>query len=129
MSRIEGGNWNNLPWKDVRPGITQIVFAMGADQLSCTIGEIQNGHEVKPHSHPNEQVALVLDGVCDYYVDGVPHRMSKGSWVVVPGGVEHYVHVYDSDVPCLQMDIFAPSRPEYTEGYTQFLAEQGIEIG
>ena len=126
MTTIESGNWFELPWKPVRQGITQVVFAMGADQVSCTIGLIENGHERKPHSHPNEQVALVLDGVCDYYVDGVPYKLRKGSWVTVPADVEHYIHVYESDVPCLQMDIFAPSRPEYTEGYTQFLKEKGI---
>lgn len=124
MSTIASGNWFETPWEKLRPGIERVVFAMEADSMSCTIGRVQNGHEVKPHSHPNEQIALVVEGECDYYVDGKPYRLKAGSWVTVPGGVEHYIHVYDSPVPCLQMDIFTPSRPEYKEVFTKFLQSQ-----
>lgn len=124
MSKIASGNWNESPWQLVREGITRVVFAMEADSCACTVARVENGNEVKPHTHPNEQVALVLEGECDYYVDGVAYRLTPGSWVTVPPNVEHYIHVYDSSVPCLQMDIFTPDRPEYTESYTAFLKEQ-----
>lgn len=123
MSKIESGNWNQSLWEPLRPGIERVVFGIGADLTSCSIAKVDNGHEVRPHSHPNEQVALVLEGECDYYVDGKPYRLTPGSWVTVPAGVEHYIHVYDSPVPCLQMDIFAPSRPEYAETYQKFVQE------
>ena len=85
---------------------------------------VKNGNEVNPHSHPeNEQVALLLEGECDYYVDGVPYRLTPGSWVTVPKGVEHYIHVYDSPVPCMQMDIFYPIRPEYIKSFSKFVEE------
>ena len=29
MARIESGNWNNLPWQEVREGITRVVFWNG----------------------------------------------------------------------------------------------------
>jgi quercetin dioxygenase-like cupin family protein len=121
MTTVASGNWNTSPWEPVREGITRVVFAMEADSVCCTIGRVENGNEVKPHRHPNEQVALVLEGECDYYVDGVPYRLTPGSWVTVPSNVEHYIHVYDSPVPCMQMDIFTPDRPEYTEAYSKFL--------
>jgi mannose-6-phosphate isomerase-like protein (cupin superfamily) len=124
MSKIANGNWNETKWQPLRAGIERVVFAMEADTLCCTIGRVENGNEVKPHTHPNEQVALVLEGECDYYVAGVPYRLTAGSWVTVPPNVEHYIHVYDSPVPCLQIDIFTPDRPEYTESFTAFLAEE-----
>jgi len=124
MSTIANGNWNESPWQKVREGITRVVFAMEADSVCCTIGLVENDNEIKPHSHPNEQIALVIEGECDYYVDGVPYRLTPGSWVTVPANVEHYIHVHDSPVPCKQMDIFTPDRPEYTESYTAFLKEQ-----
>ncbi|MDF2503399.1 MAG: cupin [Clostridiaceae bacterium] len=123
MTTVASGNWNELPWEEVREGITRVVFAMEADSVCCSINKVENGNEVKPHKHPNEQVALVLEGQCDYYVDGVPYRLTSGSWVTVPSNVEHYIHVYDSPVPCMNMDIFTPDRPEYTESYTKFLKE------
>ena len=126
MSKISSGNWFDMPWKPIRAGLSQVVFAMEADGVSLAIAKIENGHEVKPHSHPNEQIALCLAGACDYYVDGVPHKMVNGSWVVVPPNVEHYVHVYETHEPCLQLDVFSPNRPEYTEAYEKFLADNGI---
>jgi mannose-6-phosphate isomerase-like protein (cupin superfamily) len=124
MSKISYGNWNESKWQPLRAGIERVVFGMDADSMCCTIGRVENGNEVKPHTHPNEQIALVLEGECDYYVEGKAYRLTPGSWVTVPSNVEHYIHVYDSPVPCLQMDIFTPDRPEYTESYRQFLDEK-----
>lgn len=119
---LDFGNWNESKWEFVRPGIERVVLAMTAEGSSVTIGKIEEGHETKPHTHPNEQVAIVLQGTCDYYVDGKPVRMKPGSWVVVPPNVEHYIHVFNTLEPVLNLDIFTPNRPEYTEGYKKFLA-------
>lgn len=129
MSVIESGNWNQLPWRPLRQGIKQMTLAMGADAVTVTIGQVESGHELRPHSHPEEQVALCISGECDYYVDGVPYHLTPGGWVTVPGGVEHYVHVHDTDIPCFQMDIFGDPRPEFDEKYKAFLRERGIEVG
>jgi mannose-6-phosphate isomerase-like protein (cupin superfamily) len=123
--KIESGNWNEFPYQFMREGISRVVFGTGAaEHVCCTMGRVENGHEVKPHTHPHDQIALVIEGECDYYVDGKPYRLTPGSWVTVPGGVEHYIHVYDSPVPCMQMDIFCQPRMEYVDSYTKFLEEQ-----
>ena len=123
MGKIVSGNWNDAKRETIRPGVERVVFAMEAESMCSTIGWIQNDNEKRPHTHPNEQVAMVLEGECDYYVDGVPYHLTAGGWVTVPPEVEHYIHVHDSKVPCLQMDFFTPDRPEYTEAYTKFLKE------
>lgn len=125
MSTINSGNWNQTPYEFLRPGIERVVFGMEIDGVSCTIGRVQSGHEVKPHSHPQDQIALVVSGECDYYVDGVCYHLTAGGWVTVPGGVTHYIHVHDTDEPCMQMDIFTPNRPEYKADFTKFLESQG----
>ncbi len=121
MSEIMSGNWNQMPFRPIREGIKQVTLAMGADDVTITIGIVESGHEKRPHSHPEEQVAMVIQGECDYYVDGVPYHLTPGGFVVVPGGVEHYVDVHDTDIPCFQMDIFGTPRPEFKEKYTEFL--------
>lgn len=121
MSEIMSGNWNRMPWRYLRPGIKQVTLAMGADDVTVTLGQVCAGHEKKPHSHPEEQVALVIEGECDYYVDGVAHHLTPGGFVVVPGGVEHYIDVHDTDIPCFQMDIFGTPRPEFKQKYMEFL--------
>lgn len=123
--KTDYGNWNESPWEAVRPGIRRVVFGMAAKEMSCTIAEVVQGHEAKPHSHPNEQIAFIIQGTCDYYVGGTPYKMTPGSWVVVPPNVEHYIQVHDSKEPVLNIDVFVPHRPEYTSGYSEFLKKQG----
>lgn len=123
MNKIESGNFLKAPYQPLRDGMERVVFAMEAEHMCCAIAKVENGHEIRPHSHVNEQIAMVLEGVCDYYVNGVSYRLEAGSWVTVPGGAEHYIHVYDSPVPCMQLDVFAPDRPEYSQSYKGFLEE------
>ena len=124
-SGIEFGNWYEQPWEDLRPGITRVVFGMSAKTKTCTIGSIDPDHARKPHSHPNEQIAFFIQGTCDYYVDGKPVRCKPGSWIVIPPNVEHYIHVFNTEEPVLNIDVFTPPRPEYTESYTNFV--KGLE--
>lgn len=118
--KIAYGNWFDGPWQNLRPGVNQIVFGMDAEHLCCTIGRVENGNEICPHSHPNEQIAMVLEGECDYYVDGTPYHLAAGSWITVPPNAVHYIHVYNSKVPCLQLNVYAPDRKEYKESYIRF---------
>lgn len=99
----------------------QVTLAMGADECTVTLGIVEAGHEKRPHSHPEEQIALCIQGECDYWVDGKPCHLTPGGFVTVPGGVEHYVDVHDTDIPCFQMDIFGTPRPEFKEKYMEFL--------
>lgn len=126
MAKVESGNWFEVPWQPVRRGITRTIFAMGSDKVTCAIGACENGHELNPHSHPYEQIAICVEGQFDFYADGVCHKMKKGSWVLVPPNVVHYAETYESDVPALGLDIFVPSRPAYVEEYRQFLKDHGI---
>lgn len=121
MSKIAEGNWNNIPFRPLRAGMKQATLAMDADDVTLTVTLVESGHETRPHSHPEEQIALVLQGECDYYVDGVPHHLTPGGYVVVPGGIEHYIEVRDQALPCLQMDIFGTPRPEFKEVYSEYL--------
>jgi quercetin dioxygenase-like cupin family protein len=124
LKKYDNGNWNKIPFEPTRPGVKRAVFGMDAKDLLCTINEISFGHELWPHSHSNEQIGLVLQGECDYYVGGVPHRMTAGSWIVIPPDEEHYIMVTSQDVPVLNMDIFTPSRPEFIKAYKSFLESQ-----
>ena len=121
MSKIENSNWNSIPFRPLRAGMKQATIAMGADDVTLTVTLVEAGHETRPHSHPEEQVALVLQGECDYWVDGVAYHLTPGGYVVVPGGVQHYIEVKDQELPCLQMDIFGTPRPEFKKLYTEYL--------
>ena len=124
---IMSGNWNDMPFRPLRAGMKQVPLALGCDDCTVTLAIIVSGHELRPHSHPEDQIALCISGECDYYVDGVPYHLTAGGFVTVPGGVEHYVCVHDTDIPCFQMDIFGTPRPEFAKTYKEFLESIGKE--
>ncbi len=49
------------------------------------------GHTPGPHAHKYEQLVFILQGECDFYVDGQPHHLKPGSVMTVPGGIERYI--------------------------------------
>ena len=128
---IVTGNFNDMKWMPVREkdGVThrcrKIMFP--ASRATVQIGEFCNGHAVKPHTHEYEQIAIILQGVGDIVIEDKPYRMTAGSYIVIPPGVVHYLHVYDSPVPVMNMDIFVPNRDEYIMKYNHFL-ESGEEF-
>lgn len=124
MSYIESGNWNDLPFQELRVGVERAMIGIGAEDVSVQVARIENGNEVRPHTHEEyDQLAIILEGECDYYVDGKPYHLKAGSWVTVPKNVEHYIHVFESPVPVVNMDIFTPVRTEYDEIYTKYKEE------
>jgi quercetin dioxygenase-like cupin family protein len=72
------------------------------------------------HSHPHEQLGLVLRGMQALVVDGVAHDMGPMEGYVVPGGVEH--SAYSGPEGALVLDVFQPVRDDYRERWEQALA-------
>ena len=79
MAKIMYGNYNDLPWmpnhrKDVDGKVMCYMkcFAMEAANMHMCIGKMYNGMPIGPHTHPNEQIATVVKGECDYWVDLPP---------------------------------------------------------
>ncbi len=121
MGTISVGNWNKMPWKPVREGMKQVTLAMGAEDCTVTMGILVAGHARRPHSHPEEQITVCIEGECDYMVDGTVYHLTPGSFISVPGGLEHYIEVKDTDIPCMCMDIFGTPRPAFKQDYQAFL--------
>lgn len=91
MAKIMYGNYNDLPWmpnhrKDVDGKVMCYMkcFAMEAANMHMCIGKMYNGMPIGPHTHPNEQIATVVKGECDYWVDGVPYRLAPAAGSTCP---------------------------------------------
>jgi quercetin dioxygenase-like cupin family protein len=69
----------------LRPLLTN---AMGSSlEIFDTSGPANAGPP--PHTHPWEEVYVVLDGVLEVLVDGESHTLSPGGVAHVPAGVPH----------------------------------------
>jgi quercetin dioxygenase-like cupin family protein len=91
------------------PGVTMRT-AYGS-QGSLSLVRLEPDAEVPVHSHPHEQLGLVLEGVEILLIDGEEHHVLPQQAYVIPGGVEHGGR--GGPEGCLALDIFIPTREDY----------------
>jgi mannose-6-phosphate isomerase-like protein (cupin superfamily) len=133
MAKIGHGNWNELPWRPIPSKFVDgdcktytIAIGMECENMIAAIGKRYNGAPVSSHTHYYEQVVIVLQGEADLYVDGIPYRLSAGSWINVPPHYEHYSHVYRTKVPVIEIEATAPYRESTKTQYLAFLKQMGV---
>jgi quercetin dioxygenase-like cupin family protein len=86
------------------------LFGEGA---MLNVIEFEAGATVPLHSHPHEQLGIVLRGMQALVVGGVPRELGPMEGYVLPGGVEH--SAYCGPEGALVLDVFCPVREDYLE--------------
>jgi quercetin dioxygenase-like cupin family protein len=66
---------------------------------------------VEKHSHPHEQVGIIIEGRAHFFVGDDDCVLGPGDMYRIPGGVEHRVVALDETVKAF--DIFNPIREDY----------------
>ena len=103
--------FDNIRALDLADGVTgRPVFGDGA---LLNLIECEPGAVVPLHSHPHEQLGIVLRGVQVLVVDGVERPLGPLEGYVLPGGVEHSAHCGAEGATVL--DVFQPVREDYRE--------------
>jgi quercetin dioxygenase-like cupin family protein len=97
------------PAKELFPGIFTRTF--WGDKILISMLDMEPHGDVPFHSHPHEQVGVVLEGELELTIDGETRLLTPGQVFVIPGGVEHRARTYDK--PAKAIDIFSPVREEY----------------
>jgi quercetin dioxygenase-like cupin family protein len=70
------------------------------------------GVELPGHSHPEEQMTMILVGKLRFDIEGSgPLAVRAGEVAHIPGGVQHSATA-EQDV--VAIEVFAPARPELT---------------
>jgi quercetin dioxygenase-like cupin family protein len=89
------------------------LFGAGA---MLNLIEFEPGATVPQHSHPHEQLGLVLRGTHTLCVAGELRELGPMEGYVIPGGVEHG----GSGGPdgALVLDVFNPVREDYRERWS-----------
>jgi quercetin dioxygenase-like cupin family protein len=89
------------------------LFGAGA---MLNLIEFEPGAVVPLHSHPHEQLGIVLRGMQALVVDGVTHELGPMEGYVLPGGVEHSARCGPDGA--LVLDVFDPVREDYLERWS-----------
>lgn len=87
------------------------AFVSTGENMTLSLVEMSPGSEVELHSHPHEQVGMVIEGQARFFVGEEQEVLSAGDMYRIPGGVEHRVVALDEPVRAL--DCFYPIREEY----------------
>jgi len=96
---------------ELATGVTgQPLFGEGA---MLNLIRFEPESTVPLHSHPHEQLGIVLEGMQALVADGVAHEMRPFDVYVLPGGVEH--SAYCGPDGALVLDVFTPVREDYEE--------------
>jgi quercetin dioxygenase-like cupin family protein len=91
------------------PGVE--IFTMAGERMMLSLVEFEPHAVVEEHSHPHEQMGMVLEGQARFYVGDQEQILGPGQMYRIPGGVKHRVVAIEGRVKAL--DFFSPGREEY----------------
>jgi quercetin dioxygenase-like cupin family protein len=91
------------------PGVN--IFTAWGERLMLSLVEFEPGARVEPHSHPHEQLGLLLEGELEFTIGGQTRRVLPGQMWRIPGGVVH--SAVAGDRPVRALDAFCPIREDY----------------
>ena len=114
-------DWKEIPSEEVRPGIRRRGF--GTQDCLLVMNECEPGMDLRPHVHDFDQIAMVMSGRANYYVEGERNDMGPGSVLLIPAGKEHYIEPVGDEV-VKNIDVFTPCRSDLAH-LLDWMREQG----
>ena len=102
--------WDELVREAVRPGVTRAGFR--GEQVLMVMNYLEPGMEVRPHSHPFEQIAYIVQGRMKFVVGDQVHELGPGGVIHIPPDVEHCGEPIGDEL-VMNLDIFSPIRDDY----------------
>jgi quercetin dioxygenase-like cupin family protein len=91
------------------PGVQ--IRTCSCDKLMVSVVELEPGSVVEEHSHPHEQVGMLLEGKVIFTIGDEQKTLQAGDVFRIPGHVPHKVVTLDE--PARAIDVFYPVREEY----------------
>ncbi len=87
------------------------IFTACGKEVMLSLVEFEPHAVVEEHSHPHEQMGLMLEGEAEFIIGGESRMVGPGTMWRIPGGVKH--KVIAGDRPVRALDVFHPIREDY----------------
>ena len=91
------------------PGVE--IRATAGEGLMLSLVHLEPGSVVLEHSHPHEQMGMMISGRAEFTIGGVTRIIGPGEMWRIPGNVPHKVVTLDE--PAVALDVFHPVREDY----------------
>jgi quercetin dioxygenase-like cupin family protein len=103
--------WNpeDIASRVLAPGVTAKVAS--GEKMMLSLVTLAPDAVVPTHSHPHEQMGLMVSGTMEFTIEGETRLLSGNEMYFVPGGVPHSVKAGPGGA--LALDAFSPPREEY----------------
>ena len=100
---------SELPVKELMPGIT--LKSAHLDKVMVTFVTLQQDTILPEHSHPHEQITVMISGKLRFTVADEEVVLSAGHVVCIPSDTKHGALVLEG--PCVVYDCWSPVREDY----------------
>jgi len=94
---------------EIFPGV--VLRAITGTHLMLSVVHLEPGSIVQNHSHPHEQMGMLLEGRLEFTIGGITRILNPGDIWRIPGGIVHRVKALDH--PAVALDVFHPVREDY----------------
>jgi quercetin dioxygenase-like cupin family protein len=101
------------PTLETVPGRFGEIIIVGEKAMMMRL-TVQPNVPTPPHSHPHEQMGIVLEGEGTLFIDGEEKHIKKGTSFWVPPNSSHNFDATGSK-PAVLIECFSPPREDYLE--------------
>lgn len=81
-----------------------------SDNMTMATWSVEAGSSFPEHSHPHEQISIVVEGEFELTIEGETDVLQPGRVAIIPSGA---THSGTARTDCEIIDVFSPVREEY----------------
>jgi len=98
-------------FKEFKPAPGFLVHVVSGQRIMLSHVSIQPNSEAPLHSHPEEQMGIILEGEFEMTIGDETRLLKKGDMYIVPPNVKHGGVTHSKGLVAL--DAFSPPREAY----------------
>ncbi len=117
--------WDDLPKEMLKPDLGRRLIS--TDRMMIAHVYLDEGCIVPQHSHENEQLTYILEGVLRFWLgeDGAEVvDVHAGEVLHIPSNLAHKAEAPEQT---LDVDVFCPPRADWLEGTDTYLRAPAVE--
>ena len=104
-------DWSKIPIEKTAEGIER-QMVVGENMMMCRF-RFAPFVVTNEHTHPHEQMTLVVKGKVKFFISGEEHILSAGDVIHFPPHNRHGATMLDEEV--ILIDIFSPIREDFLQ--------------
>jgi quercetin dioxygenase-like cupin family protein len=93
---------------------TTVLSGLHGERMMMALNATLPGNRVPLHTHPHEQVGMVLSGKAKLIIGDEERVVERGDFYCIPGNTPHGDECL-GDEPFVMFDIFFPVREDFVE--------------